>query len=102
MMVAPRSRTSPMIVLTSSTCCSIDTGMFDSTDGLWGPVIVNRFGKPATVRPEVGAWSVRPLVAQELAVPPPDVDAGERAGHCVEAGRVDDRVEVVLRPVLPT
>ena len=30
--------------LTHSTCCSIDTGMFDSTDGLCGPVIVNRFG----------------------------------------------------------
>ena len=27
-----------------STCCSIDTGMFDSTEGLCGPVIVNRFG----------------------------------------------------------
>src|SRR4029077_8032193 len=37
--------------VTHSTCCSIDTGMFDSTDGLCGPVIVNRFGKPALIRP---------------------------------------------------
>ena len=34
-----------------STCCSIDTGMLDSTDGLCGPVIVNRFGNPATTKP---------------------------------------------------
>ena len=34
-----------------STCCSMDTIMFDSTDGLPGPVIMNRLGKPATVRP---------------------------------------------------
>ena len=31
-----------------STCCSIDTTMLVSTDGLPGPVTVNRFGKPAT------------------------------------------------------
>src|ERR1700760_2727048 len=34
-----------------STCCSIDTIMFDSTDGLPGPVIVNRFGKPTDIKP---------------------------------------------------
>ena len=34
-----------------STCCSIDTGMFDSTEGLCGPVIVNRFGKPPIAMP---------------------------------------------------
>ena len=34
-----------------STCCSIDTMTLDSTDGLPGPVIVNRFGNPATMRP---------------------------------------------------
>ena len=34
-----------------STCCWIDTSMFVSTDGLPGPVMVNRFGKPATPRP---------------------------------------------------
>src|SRR5437763_547256 len=31
-----------------STCCSIETIMLLSTDGLPGPVIVNRFGEPAT------------------------------------------------------
>ena len=34
-----------------STCCSIDTIMFDNTDGLPGPVIMNRLGKPDTIRP---------------------------------------------------
>ena len=34
-----------------STCCSIDTTMLLSTDGLPGPVIMNRFGKPASSSP---------------------------------------------------
>ena len=34
-----------------STCCSMELIMLVSTDGLPGPVIVNRFGKPATIRP---------------------------------------------------
>ena len=29
-----------------STCCSIDTIMFDSTEGLPGPVTMKRFGNP--------------------------------------------------------
>ena len=34
-----------------STCCSIDTTMFDSTDGLPGPVMVKKFGKPLVISP---------------------------------------------------
>ena len=34
-----------------STCCSMVGSMLVSTDGLPGPVIVNRLGKPATARP---------------------------------------------------
>ena len=34
-----------------STCCSIDTSMLVSTEGLPGPVTMNRFGKPAVARP---------------------------------------------------
>ena len=44
MLAAPRSSSSPMIFAMKSTCCSIETGMFDSTDGLCGPVMVNRLG----------------------------------------------------------
>ena len=36
---------------TQSTCCSIDTTMFDSTDGLPGPVIMKKFGNPVVMRP---------------------------------------------------
>ena len=34
-----------------STCCSIETTMFDSTDGLCGPVIVKKLGNPVVIRP---------------------------------------------------
>jgi hypothetical protein len=34
-----------------STCCSIEIIMFENTDGLAGPVMVNRFGKPWTINP---------------------------------------------------
>ena len=34
-----------------STCCSIETIMLLSTEGLPGPVIMNRLGKPAIIRP---------------------------------------------------
>ena len=34
-----------------STCCSMQTIMLASTEGLPGPVIVNRLGKPAIESP---------------------------------------------------
>src|SRR4051812_10136169 len=34
-----------------SMCCSIEVGMLLSTEGLPGPVIMNRFGKPLVARP---------------------------------------------------
>ena len=79
-----------------STCCSIEMTMLLSTDGLPGPVIVNRFGKPADHEPEVGARAVGPRVAERQAVAAPDVDAEQRAGHRVEAGGEHDGVELVL------
>jgi len=36
---------------THSTCCSIDTGNVRRTDGLCGPVMAKRLGKPATAMP---------------------------------------------------
>ena len=47
----PPSRRSRNVSAMKSTCCSIDTDMFDSTDGLPGPVIMNRLGKPTLNRP---------------------------------------------------
>ncbi len=34
-----------------STCCSIDSTMLLSTEGLPGPVTMKRLGKPAVARP---------------------------------------------------
>ena len=34
------------------TCCSMDTIMFVNTDGLPGPLIVNKLGKPEVPRPK--------------------------------------------------
>ena len=47
----PSSRRRSSWSAIQSTCCSIDTDMFDSTDGLPGPVIMNRFGKPTVISP---------------------------------------------------
>ena len=79
-----------------STCCSIETTMLLSTDGLPGPVIMNRFGKPATDQAEIRARPLGPLVVQRQAAAAADVDREQRAGHRVEAGGEDDRVELVL------
>ena len=40
-----------MASATQSTCCSMETIMLDSTDGLPGPVIMNRLGNPAEAMP---------------------------------------------------
>src|SRR3954467_14983724 len=46
MQVAPTSRMWPMQSASQSTCCSIAWIMLASTEGLPGPVIMNRLGKP--------------------------------------------------------
>ena len=51
MVVRPSLRSRTRQSLTQSTCCSIDTIMFDSTDGLPGPVIMKKLGKPTDIRP---------------------------------------------------
>ena len=47
----PLSRMCTNVSRIQSTCCSIDTIMFDNTDGLPGPVIMYKLGKPTEVRP---------------------------------------------------
>ena len=46
-----RDRSQAMQSLIQSTCCSMETIMLLSTDGLPGPVIMNRFGNPAVIMP---------------------------------------------------
>ena len=53
-----------------STCCSIETTMLLSTDGLPGPVTMNRFGKPATATPRYVRGPVRPVLAQAPSLRP--------------------------------
>ncbi len=47
----PASRMCCRQSLIHSTCCSMETVMFESTEGLPGPVIMKRFGNPTEVRP---------------------------------------------------
>ena len=47
----PWSRRYSMQSAIHSTCCSIETGMLLSTEGLPGPVMMNRLGKPAVATP---------------------------------------------------
>src|SRR4029453_13396875 len=49
--VGPREGTCSMQSAIHSTCCSIDGSMLVSTDGLPGPVMVKKLGKPARGRP---------------------------------------------------
>ncbi len=59
-----------MASATQSTCCSMETTMLDSTDGLPGPVIMKRLGKPADSMPEVGARPGAPRLLERDPVPP--------------------------------
>ncbi len=53
---------------THSTCCSIDASMLLSTEGLPGPVIMKRFGKPLRLRrPDRSAG--RPPTSRASATP---------------------------------
>ena len=70
--------------------------MFDSTDGLPGPVMTNRLGKPALIRPEIGPRTSGPFVVQRLAAAAVDVDPGDRTRHGVEAGGEHQRIDFVI------
>ena len=79
-----------------STCCSIETGMFDSTDGLCGPVMVKKFGKPATAIAKVGVRAVHPFAVERAAAAALQVEGLQRAGQRVETGREHDDVARVF------
>ena len=51
MATRPRPRKYARQSAIQSTCCSMETIMLLSTEGLPGPVMAKRFGKPAMVRP---------------------------------------------------
>ena len=67
--------------------------MLDFTDGLPGPVIMNRFGKSRRHQPEIGARAVRPFIPEARTTGDRNIDVEQRSGHGVEAGREGDIVE---------
>jgi hypothetical protein len=69
------------------------------TDGLPGPVTVNKFGKPRYLQAQVGLRSFWPLVGERPAAAPADVDLQQRTRHRVEADREHDHVGLVLAAV---
>ena len=81
-----------------STCCSIDTTMFVSTDGLPGPGDDEQVREAGDAEAEVGARTGLPRVREGAPVAAADVDPQQRAGHRVEAGGEHDRVELAQRP----
>ena len=64
--------------------------------GCPGPGDQEQVGKPVDAQPEVGARSVRPVIAKRRAVTADDVDLGQRSGHRVETRCKNDGIEVVV------
>ncbi|MFO1158952.1 MAG: hypothetical protein U1E60_08935 [Reyranellaceae bacterium] len=62
---------------------------------LCGPAGIRRLGKPWISMAEEGRRPVEPFLAQGPA-DAPDIDMVERAGDGVEAGGIDDDVELVV------
>ena len=75
--------------------------MLVSTEGLPGPVMVNRFGKPAMASPRYVRGPSRHFSRSASAAPAADVDLEQRAGHGVEAGGEHDGVDLVLLALDP-
>src|SRR4030095_9202778 len=94
--VWPRSRIHPSSAVTQSTFCSMQRGMLQNVAALCGPTSVKRFGEPSICHPRYLRGAPAPLARPRRATPPADVDAIERAGDRVEAGRVDDHVGVIV------
>jgi hypothetical protein len=60
---------------TQSTCCSIDTVMFDRTEGLPGPVSMKKFGNPAVMSPRYVDGPAAHFVLEGHTIPAGDVAA---------------------------
>ena len=67
--------------------------MLLSTDGLPGPVTVNRFGKPAIVSPSAVRGPSAHFSRSDRPPRPRRSIASSAPGHRVEAGAEHDRVE---------
>src|SRR3954469_3952880 len=79
-----------------STCCSHARIIWLLTPGLCGPVIMNRFGKPAIISPRYVRGPSSHFRLDRQSRIRADLDFLHGAGHGVEAGGEDDSVERVL------
>ena len=70
--------------------------MLHSTDGLPGPVMVNKFGKAGDLQAQVVARPRIPHILEGDAVPPAHIHAQQRTGHRIEPGREDDDVHGIF------
>src|ERR1700747_1990997 len=71
--------------------------MLASTDGLPGPLMLNRFGSPGTMRPRNVTGAVGPHVAQGDSPGTDRVDPGQRPGQRVESGGKDQHIAGIGR-----
>ena len=81
--------------VTQSTLYSMLRGMLPSA--VCGPISMIMLGKPSTMHAEIGLRPARPFVLQPQPADAADVDAVEAAGDGIEAGGVDDDVELEFR-----
>jgi hypothetical protein len=72
----------------------MDATMLDFTDGLPGPVIMNRFGETRRHQPKIGARAVNPFVPQAGTTLDENIDVEQRPGHGIETGRKGDIVKL--------
>ena len=83
----------------SACCCRQVVMLHSAADGASGTAVVNRFGIAVDLQPHRGADVAAPVLLQRASAAAADVDAGQRPGAGVEAGRQDDDVELVHRAV---
>ena len=82
--------------MTQLTPISMPRGKFVEAEQLCGARRHHQVREPVHQHAEKGRRAVAPLLAQGLTTGAADVDAVEGAGDGVEAGGVDDDVEVMV------
>src|SRR5262252_6265838 len=77
-----------------STCCWHEKIIWLFTPGLCGPVIINMFGKPATIA-QIGLRAIFPFLIDGEPVLALNVDLFHCAGHGIKASGEHDGVDLV-------
>jgi hypothetical protein len=66
------------------------------TDGLPGPVMMNRLGKARAHQAEIGFGALRPFLVERLAIAAANIDFCNRARHRIKTGRQHQRLDFVV------